>query len=168
MRTAEDLVLPEPLGIHRAQKPERDHCVLAVEDVVDEPLEVVRVVAVRHHFRRVRARQAERVRELVRLLRERGDLLQTGLVAELLKVRVVGRDARRREELDHAGLGQRIEVAAQQELRVRRVRLVARPERLADRLLRQLLQLQTVHQYHHFIKILLLLKYFIHEHHRLH
>lgn len=144
MRAAEDLVLPEPLGVHRSEEAERDHRVLAVEHVVDEPLEVVRVVAVRHHVRRVRVRQAERVRELVRLLRERGDLLQARLVAELLEVRVVGRDARRREELDHAGLGQRVEVAAQQELRVRRVRLVARPERLPDRLLGQLLQLRFI------------------------
>ena len=44
------------------------------------------------------------------------DLLETRLVAELFKVGVVGGDARRVQKLDDARVGQRVEVAAQQQL----------------------------------------------------
>ena len=143
MRAAEDFVLSKPFGVDWTEQAERHHRGLAEEDVVDEALKVVRIVAVGHHVRRVGRRQPERVRELVRLLREVGNpLLQARLVAELLEIRMVGRYARRIEELDDAGVQQRIEIAAQEQLSVRRIGLVvAGPERVAHSVLSQLLQL---------------------------
>ena len=71
--------------------------------------------------------------------------MEARLVAQLLVVGMVGSDARRVEKLDHAGIRQRIKVAAEEELSVGWIRLVvAGPERVA--LLRQLFQL--VHQHH--------------------
>lgn len=95
MGTAEDFVLSKPLGVDGAQQAQRHHRVLAIKDVVDEPFEVVRVVAVRHHVRRVGRRHAEGMRKLVALLRERRNLLQARLVAQFFKIRMVGRDSRR-------------------------------------------------------------------------
>ena len=40
MRAAQDFVLSEPLGVDGTQQTERHHRVLAVEDVVNQPLEV--------------------------------------------------------------------------------------------------------------------------------
>lgn len=130
MRTAEDFVLPKPFGIDGPEQTQRHHRVLAVKDVVDEALEVVRVVAVRHHVRRVGRGQPERVRKLVGLVRKVGDaFLQARLVSEFLEIGMVGRDTRRVEELDDARVQQRIEIAAKEQLRVRRVCfIVPRPE----------------------------------------
>ena len=41
MRAALDLVLPQPVGVERAQDAQRRHRLAAVEDVVDDALEVV-------------------------------------------------------------------------------------------------------------------------------
>ena len=41
MRAALDLVLTQPVGVERTQDAERRHGVAAVEDVVDDALEVV-------------------------------------------------------------------------------------------------------------------------------
>lgn len=143
MRTAEDFVLSKPFGVDGAEQAQRHHRGLAEKDVVDEALKVVRIVAVGHHVRRVGRRQPERVRKLVRLLGEVGNaLLEAGLVAELLEIRMVGRDARRVEELDDARIQQRIEIAAQEQLGVRRIGfVVAGPERMAHSVLSQLFQL---------------------------
>ena len=40
MRAAQDFVLSEPLGVDGTQQAKRHHRVLAVEDVVNQPLEV--------------------------------------------------------------------------------------------------------------------------------
>ena len=41
MRTALDLVVPQPVGIERPEDAQRRHRLAAVEDVVDDALEVV-------------------------------------------------------------------------------------------------------------------------------
>ena len=141
IRTADDFVLSKPLGVDGTEQTEWHHCVLTVKDVVDEALEVVCVVTVGHDVRRVGGGHAERMRKLVRLLRKRCHLLQTRFVAQIFKVGMVGRDARRIQELDHSRIEQRIEIAAQQQLRVRRIRFVTGSEGMAHSILRQLFQL---------------------------
>lgn len=129
MWAAQHFVVTEPIGVDGPEQSERDHSILAVEDVVDEALEIVRIVRVGHDVRRVGRGEPERMGKLVRLFRKGSDLLEARLIAELLKVRVVGRDARSVEEFHHSAVGQRVKVTAQEELRVRRIRLVvARPE----------------------------------------
>lgn len=143
MRTAEDFVLSKPFSVDWTEKAQRHHRVLAEKDVVDEALKVVRVVAVGHHVRRVGRRQPERVRKLVRLVRKGSDpFLQARLVAELLEIRMIGRDARRVEKLDHTRVQQRIEIATQEQLSVRRIGFImAGTKRMTNSVLSQLFQL---------------------------
>ena len=54
-------------------------------------------------------------------------LLEDRLVGQVLEVGVVGADLPLQDVLDHAGLGQRVEVAAEEGLDRRRGALVLRP-----------------------------------------
>ena len=65
MRTANNLALLQPIFGDRAKNAQRLHALTRVEDVVNDALEVVRVVGVGHHLGGVGRRQLERVDELL-------------------------------------------------------------------------------------------------------
>jgi len=90
----------------------------------------LRVVGEGHDILRVGGAQLEGMCVLVGLFARR-EALQTGLVLEVFEVGVVRGHAARCQVLDHPRVGQRVEVAAQQQLDTVGVGLVARPEVLA-------------------------------------
>ena len=85
MRAADNLSLLQPLFRDRTENAQRLHALARVEDVVDDALEVVRVVGVGHHLGGVGGRQLERVDELLLIVAVAQHLQQALSIPNILK-----------------------------------------------------------------------------------
>lgn len=105
-----------------------------------------RVIRERHDLVVVGGRELEGMCELVGFIAAQ-NLLQALFVTEILEVLVILRHPARIEELDHARIRQRIEIAAQNQLDTARILDVYAFRRLQrlHRLLQNALQLVTEH-----------------------
>ena len=146
MRTANNLALLQPFFRDRAEYAQRLHALTRVEDVVDDALEVVRVVGVGHHLGGVGGRQLERVDELLLVVAVAQHLQQALCIPNILKynnwnlcvisrqlfhlqVRMVCWHSAILDELNDTRLWQGVEVGAEQKLdRFRTSLLMTRSE----------------------------------------
>ena len=111
----DDLELFEPLETHGAQQAGGGQEIRTVVNIVDNPLEIVRVVSVRHLALAVRVLQLKLVHQL-RLAQRRShprshggaEPRQETLVPVVLKVRVIDGYAAVNQVLHNAGIGQRV------------------------------------------------------------
>lgn len=147
VRATDHLVLRQPFLRQRPEQPERSHRLFCVKNIIDDALKVERVIGKRHDVVAVRRGELKRVRKLVGLITG-DDLLEARLVAEILEVFVILRDAAGRQELHDAAVGQRVEVAAQHELDAVRVDVDTAVLRVFERVrghLEDVLQLLAQH-----------------------
>ena len=85
MRTANNLALLQPLLRDRAENAQGLHALARVEDVVNDALEVVRVVGVGHHFGGVGRGHLERVDELLLVVAVAQHLHQALCIPNILR-----------------------------------------------------------------------------------
>ena len=108
--TSDNLPLLQPLLAYRPQDPERLHCVLRVEDVVDDALEVEGVVGVGHQLGGVGAGHVEGVGELLVVLAVAEHLEQAVLVPDVFELVVLRAHATSLNVLDGSRLRHTVEI----------------------------------------------------------
>ena len=117
--TADNLELFDPVHADGSEQPSRSQEVRTEVDVVDDALEVVRIVAIEHLTLAVGVLELELVHQL-RFPQRRAHARAHGgteprqepLVAVVLQVSVVDGDTAVDKVLDHAGVGEGVEISA--------------------------------------------------------
>ena len=147
MRASQHFVVVQPVFGDGAEISEGLHRVARVEDVVYHAFKVVRVVGVWHNVLVEHGLQLEivRVELFVGAAGVAEHFLEIGFVLELFEVGVIGADFGVLQKLEDAGVGQGVEVPAEEELNGGGIVFLAGPE-VGGGLLLDLLQL--VHEHH--------------------
>ncbi|EEZ98640.1 hypothetical protein TcasGA2_TC001168 [Tribolium castaneum] len=149
MWATDDFILRQPLGRDRSQQTQWCHCLFRVKNIIDNALKIesetskifreplaafanLRVICERHYLIIVGRSELEGMCKFIRFITAQ-DLLQALFITKVFEILVVLRHPPRAQELNHARVGQRVEIATKNQLDAVRVcvHVLRRSQRLS-------------------------------------